>query len=204
VSASAHAERIDLHPPAASAAGALAAESHDPRPIHAPALGAQDGDHAAVAGAPAVEADHAAAAVEQHDRLAPAAAHAPDDEQPVSAEAKRDLGAAAGRAREAFTSLASSASAAQQPVDLGTADTFAALAGTTVTNAGFSTLNGDLGVSPGSALTGFPPGVVNGTTHAADPVAAQAQADLTTAYNGLSILIAMVAPFRSVGFMSSE
>jgi len=45
---------------------------------------------------------------------------------------------------------------------------------------------------------------VNGTTHAADPVAAQAQADLTTAYNGLSILIAMVAPFRSVGFMSSE
>lgn len=83
----------------------------------------------------------------------------------------------------AFTSLASNASAAQQPVDLGTADTFAALAGTTVTNAGFSTLNGDLGVSPGSALTGFPPGVVNGTTHAADPVAAQAQADLTTAYN---------------------
>jgi hypothetical protein len=82
----------------------------------------------------------------------------------------------------ALVLLASSASAAQPRVELGTADTFAVLAGTTVTNAGFSTLNGDLGVSPGTALTGFPPGIVNGTTHAADPVAAQAQADLTTAY----------------------
>lgn len=79
--------------------------------------------------------------------------------------------------------FSSSALAAQPPVALGTASGFAALAGTTVTNAGFSTLNGDLGVSPGSALTGFPPGIVNGTTHAADPVAAQAQADLTAAYN---------------------
>lgn len=83
----------------------------------------------------------------------------------------------------AFASLASNASAAQQPVDLGTADSFAALAGSTVTNAGFSTLNGDLGVSPGTAFTGFPPGRVNGTKHSADPVAAQAQADLTAAYN---------------------
>ncbi len=66
----------------------------------------------------------------------------------------------------ALALLASTASAAQQPVDLGTADSFAALSGTTVTNAGFSTLNGDLGVSPGSALTGLidlstlPPGRV--------------------------------------------
>ncbi len=83
----------------------------------------------------------------------------------------------------ALASLASNAFAAQQPVDLGTAETFGVLAGSTVTNAGFSTVNGDLGVSPGTAVTGFPPGKVNGTTHAADPVAAQAQADLTTAYN---------------------
>jgi hypothetical protein len=38
-------------------------------------------------------------------------------------------------------------------------------------------------LSPGSAVTGFPPGKVNGTIHTADAVALQAQADLTTAYN---------------------
>ena len=43
-------------------------------------------------------------------------------------------------------------------------------------------VNGDLGVSPGSAVTGFPPGVVNGTIHAADATAAGAQVDLTAAY----------------------
>ena len=76
------------------------------------------------------------------------------------------------------------ASAAPSTVDLGTATSFAVLAGTTVTNTNPSVISGDLGVSPGTAVTGFPPGVVtNGTIHAADAVAAQAQADLTTAYN---------------------
>jgi hypothetical protein len=68
-------------------------------------------------------------------------------------------------------------------VDLGTADTFAVLAGSAVTNTGPSVVGGDLGVSPGSAISGFPPGTVNGTTHDADAVAGQAQNDLTTAYN---------------------
>jgi len=55
---------------------------------------------------------------------------------------------------------------------LGTADSFAVLGGTTVTNTGPSIVNGDLGVSPGSAVMGFPPGsVVGGTIHAADAVA---------------------------------
>jgi type VI secretion system secreted protein VgrG len=45
-------------------------------------------------------------------------------------------------------------------------------------------LTGNLGVWPGTAITGFPPGVViNGTTHAGDAVAQQAQSDLTVAYN---------------------
>ena len=85
----------------------------------------------------------------------------------------------------ALALLTSDAFAGQLPVGLGAADSFAALAGTTVTNTGFSTLNGDLGVSPGpgSALTGFPPGKVNGTVHATDSVANQAQSDLTAAYN---------------------
>lgn len=75
------------------------------------------------------------------------------------------------------------ARAAQSPVGLGTAASFAVLAGTTVTNTGPSVITGDLGVSPGSAVTGFPPGTVIGAQHAADAVALQAQNDLTTAYN---------------------
>lgn len=69
---------------------------------------------------------------------------------------------------------------------LGTAEDFAVLAGSTVTNTGASVITGDLGVSPGSAVTGFPPGVVVGTIHAADAVALQAQNDLTTQYNALT------------------
>jgi hypothetical protein len=78
--------------------------------------------------------------------------------------------------------LASTAQAASVP--LGTADGFAVLAGTTVTNTGPSVISGDLGVSPGAAVTGFPPGTVTaGTIHAADAVASQAKGDLVTAYN---------------------
>jgi hypothetical protein len=69
---------------------------------------------------------------------------------------------------------------------LGTATSFAVLGGSTVTNTGPSVINGDLGVSPGSDVVGFPPGQVNGTIHAADAVAAQAQSDTTTAYNDLA------------------
>lgn len=66
--------------------------------------------------------------------------------------------------------------------------TFAVLGGSTVTNTATpTTVNGNLGVSPGSAVTGFPPGIVTGgTIHAADSVAAQAQSDLTTTYNDLA------------------
>jgi hypothetical protein len=73
---------------------------------------------------------------------------------------------------------------AQATVGLGTADTFAVLAGSTVTNTGPSVISGDVGLDPGSAVTGFPPGIVNaGTFHVADAVALQAKSDLTTAYN---------------------
>jgi hypothetical protein len=77
------------------------------------------------------------------------------------------------------------AGAAAGPVDLGTAGAFAVLGGQSVTNTGPSVINGDLGVSPGSSVTGFPPGLVNGTNHPAVPgtIPAQAQDDLTTAYN---------------------
>ena len=74
-------------------------------------------------------------------------------------------------------------------VNLGTASTYGILAGSTVTCAGApGTVNADVGVSPGSALTGFPPCTVTGSTHLADAPAAQAQVDLTTAYNTLANL----------------
>ena len=46
-----------------------------------------------------------------------------------------------------------------------------------------TSVTGDLGVSPGTAVTGFPPGILTGTLHAGDPTAAQAQLALTAAYN---------------------
>jgi hypothetical protein len=80
-------------------------------------------------------------------------------------------------------SFMGSAQAAAVSVPLGTAKSFAVLAGSTVTNTGPSVINGNIGLSPGTAVTGFPPGIVNGTIHAADAVAAQAKDDLKTAYN---------------------
>jgi hypothetical protein len=77
--------------------------------------------------------------------------------------------------------LATSAQAAS--VNLGTADSFSVLGGSTVTNTGPSVLNADLGLSPGSAITGFPPGTVHGTIHKNDAVASQAKSDLVIAYN---------------------
>ena len=71
----------------------------------------------------------------------------------------------------------------QASINLGNAGAFGVLAGSTVTNTGATTVNGDLGVSPGTAVTGFPPGTVTGTVHAGDAAAALAITDLTTAYN---------------------
>jgi hypothetical protein len=67
---------------------------------------------------------------------------------------------------------------------MGTAGNFAVLAGSAVTNTGPSVISGSLGLSPGSAVSGFPPGIViAGTTEVADGVALQAKNDLVTAYN---------------------
>ncbi len=68
-------------------------------------------------------------------------------------------------------------------VNLGAADDFAVLGGSTVVSTGPTSVTGNLGVSPGTAIDGFPPGVIDGNQHAGDPTAAQAIADLTTAYN---------------------
>jgi hypothetical protein len=72
---------------------------------------------------------------------------------------------------------------AQSAVPLKTAANFGILAGSAVTNTGNSVIAGGVGVSPGTSITGFPPGIVTGgALHSADTAAANAQTDLTTAY----------------------
>jgi hypothetical protein len=70
-------------------------------------------------------------------------------------------------------------------VDLTCAANFAILAGSTVTNTGPTRIiNGDLGLSPGTAVTGFPPGtVVGGSIRINDVAANNAKGCLTAAYN---------------------
>jgi len=76
-----------------------------------------------------------------------------------------------------------SATACQASVPLGTACTYGILGGATVTNLGPSDVTGNIGVWPGTAITGFPPGTLTGTEYAGDAVSLIAQGDLTTAYN---------------------
>jgi hypothetical protein len=69
---------------------------------------------------------------------------------------------------------------------LGSADAFGVLGASAVTNTGPSVVFQDLGVAPGTSITGFPPGMVLGTIHDDDAVAMQAQADALTGYNFLA------------------
>jgi uncharacterized repeat protein (TIGR01451 family) len=76
-----------------------------------------------------------------------------------------------------------SASAADRTIPLATAGNFAVLAGTTVANTGATVVTGNLGTSPGSAITGFPPGVITGANDPDDLAATLAQSDRAAAYN---------------------
>ena len=84
----------------------------------------------------------------------------------------------------ASAALLIGASSASAQVSLGTASSFSVLAGSAVTNTLVTVVGGNLGVSPGTAISGFPPGIVTppGQIHSASLVAAQAQVDLTAAY----------------------
>ena len=83
-----------------------------------------------------------------------------------------------------FGLTVATANAQQAPVNLRSNSTFAVLGGTTVTVTGGGTITGNVGIFPGTAyVAGTPAVTVNGTVYAGGPVAAQAQADLTTAYN---------------------
>ena len=71
----------------------------------------------------------------------------------------------------------------QVTVPMGSTSNFALLAGSTITNTGATTVTGDIGLSPGSSVGGFPPGILNGTMYINNATASQAKTDLTTAYN---------------------
>ncbi len=89
---------------------------------------------------------------------------------------------AIGLAAVLAVALAGTALAAAS-VNLGTAKSFAVLAGTTITNTGATTITGDVGLHPGNAVTGFTTVTLHGTEHLGDAVALSAKNALVTAYN---------------------
>ncbi len=84
-------------------------------------------------------------------------------------------------ARVCFLTLPLFALTAQ--AQLGSAGMFGVLGASAVTNTGPTVIDGDLGVYPGTSITGFPPGIVNGTIYDGGAVPMQAQSDALAAYN---------------------
>lgn len=74
----------------------------------------------------------------------------------------------------------------QTSVELGSASTLAVLAGASITSTGATNITGNMGLSPGTSIGGFPPGILNGTQHINDATSNQAKLDLTAAYNDLA------------------
>ena len=71
----------------------------------------------------------------------------------------------------------------QATISLASSSTLAILAGSSITSTGATNITGDVGLSPGSSVGGFPPGILNGTQHINDVISDQAKLDLTAAYN---------------------
>jgi hypothetical protein len=93
-----------------------------------------------------------------------------------------------------FVGFASSPAFAATAINLGAATPYAVVAGTTITNTGSTVITGNIGLSPGTSITGFPPGLVSGTTDAADATSLAAQTSATAAYG----VAAGETPFTTV------
>ncbi len=100
----------------------------------------------------------------------------------ASTNANYTFNVTANRTLVANFTLSGTGGAGPLTIDLGCAKPFAVLAGSTVTSTGPSIINGDVGLSPGSALIGFPPGIINGAQQITTAVAAAAKLCLTTAF----------------------
>lgn len=95
--------------------------------------------------------------------------------------------AASGTLSDNATVIVTSSTPPAPIAPLGSASTYGILAGSTVTCASApGTVNADVGISPGTAITGFPPCTITGDTDLANTEAGTAQGDLTTAYNTLA------------------
>jgi Ice-binding-like len=88
----------------------------------------------------------------------------------------------------------SPAFAAATAINLGAATPYAVIAGTTITNTGSTVITGNIGLSPGTSITGFPPGLVSGTTGAANATSLAAQTSAIAAYG----VAAGATPFTTV------
>jgi hypothetical protein len=74
-------------------------------------------------------------------------------------------------------------SVTQGTISLAGSSELAVLAGSTITSTGATNITGNIGLSPGSSVGGFPPGILNGVQHINDAISNQAKVDLTEAYN---------------------
>jgi hypothetical protein len=116
----------------------------------------------------------------------PSANLAPNTNYTATITGATDLtgdGLVAGLVPNPWTFTTGGSGTAPGSVNLGSASTFGIMATSAITSTGLTVINGDVSLDPGTSMTGFPPGVVNGAIHINDTVAAQARADLLTAYN---------------------
>ena len=91
----------------------------------------------------------------------------------------------------ALTLQVSVSAAPPLKVNLGSTESFAVLAGSTITNTGSTTITGDaggdVGLDPGSAFTGQASMTISGTVHVNDAIAIAAKTDLVIAYDDAAL-----------------